>query len=125
MLKQFWEIEDVNSPLDKPIVRIEKQLVLQKVENTLFFENQMYRVGFPWKSNNSALPNNYEMALRRLENTEKRLHRSPDVAQAYNKCIEQYIEKGYITKIQEQERPTSRWYLPHFPVIKPEKRLLR
>ena len=43
------------------------------------------------------------------------------VAQAYNKCIEQYSVKGYITKIQEPERSTSRWYLPHFPVIKPEK----
>ena len=120
-LKQFWEIEDVNSPQDKRIVRIEEQLAMQKVENTLLFEKQIYRVGIPWKSNNSALPNNYEMALRRLENTEKRLHRSPDVAQAYNKCIEQYSVKGYITKIQEPERSTSRWYLPHFPVIKPEK----
>ena len=120
-LKQFWEIEDVNSPQDKKTVRIEEQLAMQKVENTLLFENQMYRACIPWKSNNSALPNNFEMVLRRLENTEKRLQRSPDVAQAYNKCIEQYSEKGYITKIQELERSTSRWYLPFFPVIKPEK----
>ena len=57
--------------------------------STLSFENQMYRVGIPWKSDTRALPDKYEMALRRLENTENRLKKSPAVAQAYNKCIEQ------------------------------------
>ena len=61
------------------------------------------------------------MALRRLENTDKGLKKSPDVEQAYNKCIEQYIQKGYVTKTQESERLMSRWYLPHFPVLRPDK----
>ena len=120
-MKQFWEIENVQSPHDAPIVRIEEQLALKKVESTLSFENQMYRVGIPWKSDRRALPDNYEMALRRLENTEKRLKKSPDVAQAYNKCIEQYVQKGYVTKVKEPELSTSRWYLPHFPVLRPDK----
>ena len=81
----------------------------------------MYRVGLPWKTAHPALPNNYEMALRRLENTEKRLKRSTDIASSYSQCIEQYIEKGYVTKIQEPEQSTARWYLPHFPVLRPEK----
>ena len=120
-LKQFWEIENVQSPHDAPIVRIEEQLAMKKVENTLSFENHMYRVGIPWKSYTRALPDNYEMALRRLENTEKRLKKSPDVAQAYNNCLEQYVQKGYVTKVQEPKRSTSRWYLPHFPVQRPDK----
>ena len=84
-LKQFWEIENVQSPHDAPIVRIEEQVSMKKVESTLSFENQtmkkvestvsfenqMYRVGIPWKSDTRALPDNYEVALRRLENTEK------------------------------------------------------
>ena len=81
----------------------------------------MYRVGVPWKTNDAALPDNYEMALSRLENTEKRLKKSPEVPYAYNKCIEQYIEKGYVTKVQEHDRSLSRWYLPHFPVLRPDK----
>ena len=120
-LKHFWEIENVQSPHDAPIVRIEEQLAIKKVESTLSFENQMYRVGIPWKSDTRALPDNYEMALRRLENTEKRLKKSPDVAQAYNNCLEQYVQKGYVTKVQEPKRSTSRWYLPHFPVLRPDK----
>lgn len=93
---------------------------MKKVESTLSFENQMYRVGLPWKSDTHALPDNYEMALRRLKSTEKRLKKSPDVAQAYNKCIERYNQKGYVTKVQEPARSTSRWYFPHFPVLRPD-----
>ena len=55
---------------------------MKKVESTLSFENQMYRVGIPWKFDTPALPDNYEMAPRRQENTEKRLKKSPDIAQA-------------------------------------------
>lgn len=81
----------------------------------------MYRVSIPWKTNKPALPDNYEMALSRLENTEKRLKRTPDVAHAYNQCIDQYIKKGYVTRIQEHDRSTSKWHLRHFPVLHPDK----
>ena len=43
------------------------------------------------------------MALHRLENTEKQLKRSPDVVHAYTKCIEQYVEKGYVMKDPEHK----------------------
>ena len=120
-LKKFWEIEDVSSEQDVPIVRIEEQMALKKVEKTIIYENQMYRVSIPWKRKEPALPNNYEMAIRRLENTEKRLMKSPDIASAYNQCTAQYLEKGYVTKIPQQEQPTSKWYLPHFPILRPDK----
>ena len=61
------------------------------------------------------------MALHRLENTEKRLKRSPDVAETYSQCIEQYIEKGYVRKVPVHEQSRSKWYLPHFPVIRLDK----
>ena len=94
---------------------------MKKVESTLLFENQMQRVGISWKSDTRELPDNYRMALRRLENTEKRFKKSKDVAQAYNKCTERYVQKGYVTKVQEPERSKSRCYLPHFLVLRPDK----
>lgn len=102
-------------------MRIDEQIALKKVEQSIIYENQMYRDCISWKTNEPALTNNYEMALRRLENTEKRLRKSPDIAHAYNQCIEQYISKGYVTKITQQDRSTSKWYLPHFPILRPDK----
>lgn len=77
----FWEIESTPSLHETPIVRIGEQLALKKVEKSITFRNEMYRVGVPWICNEIVLPNNYNMALQRLENTEKRLERSPDIAQ--------------------------------------------
>ena len=107
-LKRFWEIDDMSVARtsiieQKPIVRIEEQSALQKVEYSIQFENCMYRVGVPWRSNGSELPNNYKMALKRLENTEKKLARSPAVASAYSETIIQYIKKGYIRKVGDHE----------------------
>ena len=59
------------------------------------------------------------MALRRLCNTEKRLLKNPEIAAAYSENITQYLEKGYIRKIDPtEEKPARRWYLPHFPVVR-------
>ena len=111
-LKKFWEIESTPSPHETPIVRIEEQLALKKVEKSITFRNMMYRVGVPWNCNEIVLPNNYNMALQRLENTEKRLKRAPDIATSYNRCIERYIEKGYVAKVPEKKDSKSRWFLP-------------
>ena len=60
--------------------------------------------------------------MRRLFNTEKRLLNNPEVGKAYSKCISQYLEKGYVRKIDPAEsRPSKKWYLPHFPVVRPDR----
>jgi hypothetical protein len=69
------------------------------------------KMGVPWKDNASALHDNYRMVLRRLENTVKRLIKRPE--------IEKYIEKEYVSKVTN-DTATSKWYLPHFAVVRPE-----
>ena len=81
----------------------------------------MYRVGVPWIENKPSLPDNHRMALQRLQNTEKRLQKSPDIARAYNDIIDHHIAKGYVRKVPETELSKSKWYLPHFPVLRPDK----
>ena len=125
-LKRFWEIDDMSvlrtgTMGDKPIVRIEEQSALKKAEQSIQFADGMYRVGVPWRGNEPKLPVNYKMALKRLENTEKKLVRSPAIATPYCATINQYIDKGYIKKVGDQNRNKSKWLLPHFPVIKPDK----
>ena len=70
-----------------------------------------------------ALPNNYEMALRSLLNTEKRLLKNPEIGEAYTNNINQYIEKGCISRLDPTEKsPLKKWYLPHFPVVTPNRK---
>ena len=119
-LKRFWEVES-EPVFDMPIVKAEDKQALKLVEESCVYEKNMYRVGIPWKDANPSIPNNYKMALQRLQNTEKRLKRSPDVAKAYKECIDKYIEKGYVSKVPENDLFHSKWFLPHFPVLRPDK----
>ena len=102
-------------------MRIEDQLALKTVENTIQYVNNMYRVCIPWIKDNQNLPDSYRMALQRLQNTEKRLQKLPYIARAYSDIIDQYITKGYVRKVPDTERSKSKWYLPHFPVLRPNK----
>ena len=94
---------------------------MRKAENSIQYDNKMYRVGVLWIENTPSLPDNHRMALQRLQNTEKRLQKSPDIARAYSHIIDQYIAKGYVRKVPETELSKSKWYLPHFPVLRPDK----
>ena len=50
------------------------------------------------------------------------MQKFPEVGQAYSDVLHEYQKKGYIRKVSpEEKRPDQVWYLPHFPVLRPEK----
>ena len=49
------------------------------------------------------MPNNDGVAVRRLQNTEKKLMRNPEIAKAYTEKSEEYVEKNYIRKVPSEE----------------------
>ena len=119
LLRQFWELENPRTTHDRPVLNPDEQCALEQVEKSLKYVDGRYQVALPWKENVPDLPDNYDMALRRLCNTEKRLLKNPEIAAAYSKNITQYLEKSYIRKIDPtEEKPAKRWYLPHFPVVR-------
>ena len=122
-LKRFWEIETLGTQKSKPcIMTVEEKIAFEKVNQSLVHDGERYQVAVPWKSDCPTLPNNFEMACSRLKNTEKRLLRQPIVGQEYNQIIASYLDKGYIHKIKETDKePPIVWYLPHFPVCRPER----
>ena len=62
------------------------------------------------------------MAMHRLQSTEKRLQKSPELAKAYSDVLETYQDKGCIRKVlPEEEKSDQVWYLPHFPILRPDK----
>ena len=61
------------------------------------------------------------MAVKRLENTEKRLKKQPDLGEQYNKIIEEYVEKGYLDYVDVDPLKDTGWYLPHVPIVRPDK----
>ena len=122
-MKRFWEFDTfgVQENGVKVMTREEK-IALDKVQVSLVHDGERYQVATPWTPDCPMLPNNYEMAYSRLRNTEKRLIRQASVGEDYKRVIASYVEKGYIRKVpQAEDEPQCLWYLPHFPVCRPER----
>ena len=62
------------------ILKPEDQFALEALKKSIRFEDRRYEIGVPWKEEKPLMPGNYETALRRLQNTEKRLCRYPEIS---------------------------------------------
>ena len=123
LLKQFWSLEaiGITPQVDRQLTPDER-LAVNKVNETLIFNGERYEVAVPWKNDKPHLSSNRQMAERRLRSVEKKLKQDESLAQAYQSVIDDYKSKGYIRKVpQEEPKPSSEWFLPHFPVVHPEK----
>ena len=66
---RFWEVEE-SKEID-PMSVLEKEILAQTLRNMKYNKTiKKYEIGIPWK-NDIKLPNNYPMALKRLQNTGK------------------------------------------------------
>ena len=118
-LQKFWQVESVQC--DEHMLSVNDRMILQKSKESMVYSENMYEVRIPWKDDTPMLPNSYEMAVRRLEGTEKRLRRDSSVGESYCATIEQYVEKDYIRKVENDSVNQPGWYLPHFPVVRLDK----
>ena len=73
------------------------------VAEALTFEDGHYSVRLPWKTKDHDLPDKFTMAMCCLQNTEKRLHKSPELAKAYSNIREMYQDQGHIRKVLPEE----------------------
>ena len=122
-LKRFWEIEKSDTDReDRLVLTEEERLALNKVKDSLEYENGKYRVAVPWKDDKPKLPDTKPMALSRLRSTERNLKKDNRVAEGYKATIQAYVEKGYLRKVPSDEQlPNNVWYLPHFPGVRMDK----
>ena len=99
-----------------------KKIARKKVEQSLTYNGARYEVAVPWKRERPNLPNNREKAERRLQKVEKKLKMDRNLAHAYQGVIDDYLKKEYIRVVPTSEpRPDSEWFLPHFPVVRPDR----
>ena len=87
LLRRFWEIENYGTATEFHPLTTDEKASLEKLEESIGYVDGRYQVAIPWKDDEPALPNNYEMALRRILNTEKRLLKNPEIGEAYTNNI--------------------------------------
>ena len=94
-MRQFWEV-DSSGVQNLPLMTDEDKMVLDKVQNSIQFVDGHYQVAIPWREVGFSIPNNYKMAVERLQKLEKHLQNKAEVAMAYDKSIRKHIQNGYV-----------------------------
>lgn len=77
-----------------------------------------YEVSLPWKESHAALPNNYDLSLKRLVRLLKRLKQNPDLLCQYDTVNREQIEKGIVEFVDIQTHTRNPvYYLLHHAVL--------
>ena len=78
-----------------------------------------------WAEDNIELPNNFFSALVQLKSLEKRLTKDQTLREKYSNTIKEDLDKGYVVGVKDAHKVESRsereWYLPHHPIVNPNK----
>ena len=119
-LRSFWEVEKIPEYV-QPVFTSKEQQILEEIERTTVKVNNRYQVKIPWKKNNSQIPESYDMDLRQLESTERRLKKPPLLQERYTKAKQEYENRGYVEWLKTKPQGTG-WYLPYHPVVSEEKK---
>ena len=127
-LRMFWDVDTFGVRVNEtPMYSHSEQRAMKIMKDSCRRVDSGYELALLWKPDRPPLPNNYTMAIRRLESVERRLQKDPNLAQGYGKAIGAYVEKGFARNLTDAERAesTEEWLLPHHPVLSPHKLLPR
>ena len=81
-----------------------------------------YQIPLPFREENVQLPDNLQMASKRLEALKRKLCRDERLLQDYTSFMDEMLKKGYAEEVPEEATQEGKvWYLPHHGVRHPQK----
>ncbi|XP_049308667.1 uncharacterized protein LOC125777625 [Bactrocera dorsalis] len=99
------------------------------MEKTVLYDASVkkWETGLLWKYDHIDLPDSYRMAYNRLQCLEKKMEKSPDLKQYLVGKLNDYLEKGYIRKLNVEEisKGGKSWFIPIFTIENVNKNKLR
>ena len=123
-IKTWYELESYGAFKQVDARSAADKRALSVLKNDTFHDDERYIVPMLWNDKESSLPNNLFFLLSSIKVLEKRLDKDPSLREKYAETIREDIQKGYVITVKAHD-PKSRadreWYLPHHPVLNPNK----
>ncbi|XP_058828073.1 uncharacterized protein LOC131687982 [Topomyia yanbarensis] len=95
------------------------------LEQTTVRIGNRFETGLLWRANYPQLPNSFPMAVKRMQNLEKKLSKDLELQQVVRKQMDEYLRKGYAHKATAKELAETEegkvWYLPLNMVLNAKK----
>ena len=123
-IQSWWDIEIYASKKNFVSQSKKEQQAQKFLDSTTKFTGERYEVGMLWNEPEPNLPNNYSSALGQLYSQERRLQQDPNLKELYQQSIDTDVEKGFVKILGKSEVKVTfgkEWYLPHRPVLNPNK----
>ena len=119
-MKKFWELESIGVLSNEASVHDKYMISMIRFTSVIAAMKYLHR-GIERTS--PFLPDNYEVAVSRLNSVLKRLKRNPELLAGYNRIIEEQSSKGIISEVDPNAeiKVGCLHYLPHHPVIRKHK----
>ncbi|XP_055633239.1 uncharacterized protein LOC129773625 [Toxorhynchites rutilus septentrionalis] len=125
MVKEYFTLEDVGAKIVDNLESPEDKRAKWMLEQTTKRVGNRYETGLLWKRDDVKLPDNYDMALRRLECLERRMQKDLLLKKSIHEQLAEYQAKGYAHRATQKELscadPDRIWYLPLGAVTNPKK----
>ena len=120
-LDMFWKLETIG--IKEPINDCTDDQAIQNFHATIRKTSGRYEVTWPWKEENSQLPDNYQLALGRLNSLLKRIQGNPELLQMYDSIIKDQLKNQIIEEVEDRtEEERKKHYTPHHAVITPNRK---
>ena len=120
-LDEFWKLETIG--IKEPVNDCDDDEAIQNFHDTVRMSNGRYEVTWPRKEESPQLPDNYQLALGRLNSLLRRIQGNPELLEKYDKIIKDQLEKEIIEKVNDEtEEGCKRHYIPHHAVITPDRK---
>ena len=118
-LERFWKLETLGIQSEKDDESSSEYLTTYQ-RNCIVFKDGRYSAQLPWKRDNSELPDNYNITLKRTESTLRRLRQEPALLQLYGEIIADQERREFIEKVTDNTPDPDRrvHYIPHHGVRK-------
>jgi len=116
-LQSLWELESLG--ISQP-----DRCVYTEFEENIKFKDAQYEVSLPWKDVHPELPDNYQLALKRLGGLQRQLQQQPSLFKEYDYIIQDQLKQGVLQAV-ENPRPTDGravHYLPHHAIVRQDKK---
>ena len=129
-MSDFWATETMGVAV-KPCVCDADKLSQTEREEAKLIEESCIKVGsqwmipYPWRKDPNLLPDNRDLAMKRLESTERRLKKSPEQTEAYCKQMAEMESMKFARKLSKEEQDAYQGpvhYIPHHAVLRPDKK---
>ncbi|XP_030845109.1 uncharacterized protein LOC115925437 [Strongylocentrotus purpuratus] len=123
-VSQFWKIEATDVLKKDKAVSVNDKKVMEIWERDIQREGAHFQLPVPFRRRPPNLPDNKWSAEQRLKSLARRLQRDQAMYVKYKQGIEDLLRKGYAEEVSEETRQpkdTPVWYLPHHPVLNPQK----